>query len=190
MTKEPLQQALGKAFQLGQTYWQQADSDSESDNRKSDVKAATFKQLVTDTEEAIAQPVRPAHGEWLQESNYRAGAKAGYNLGVNENTEDLASLLAARYYPKSAIAQSVPPAVPYAYAIYFPDQQREELVHELDDAVEDMTNDDNHVVTRLYGHPAIAQPVQPINFNEEVLPGTMVKPVKSQPTSPARRIAR
>jgi len=38
--------------------------------------------------------------DWLQESSYRAGAKAGYNLGINENQEGLQALLAAHKYPR------------------------------------------------------------------------------------------
>ena len=40
----------------------------------------------------------------------------------------------------------------YAYAVHFPDQQHEELVHDLDDALEDMTNYE-HAVTKLYALP-------------------------------------
>ena len=39
-------------------------------------------------------------GEWLQESSYRAGAKAGYNLGLFENNKGLADLLEAHHYPR------------------------------------------------------------------------------------------
>lgn len=46
---------------------------------------------------------------------------------------------------------------PFAYAVHFPDQQRGELVHDLDELCEDMTNDENHEVTKLYTHPAPQQ---------------------------------
>ena len=52
--------ALKLAYNLGQRYWQQADSDYESQHVKSDLTAATFKQLFADTETtlraALAQP--------------------------------------------------------------------------------------------------------------------------------------
>ena len=63
MNKELLQQALKRAYQLGQTYWQQADSDSYSQHRKSDETHAIFRLLVSDTLDAlraaIAQPTTP-----------------------------------------------------------------------------------------------------------------------------------
>ena len=37
---------------------------------------------------------------WLQESSYRAGAKAGWNLALAENADGLAALLAAHRYPR------------------------------------------------------------------------------------------
>lgn len=41
---------------------------------------------------------------------------------------------------------------PYAYAVYFPDQPKVELVHDLDDLIDDLTNRP-HVVTKLYTAP-------------------------------------
>ena len=41
--------ALNRAYQLGQTYWQQADSESYSQNAKSDVTAEKFRQLRDET---------------------------------------------------------------------------------------------------------------------------------------------
>ena len=52
-----------------------------------------------------------------------------------------------------------PPAVagePYAYAVYFPDQPTEELVHDLDELCDDLTNRE-HTITKLYATP---QPTQ------------------------------
>ena len=55
-------------------------------------------------------------------------------------------------------AQAEPTAgEPFAYYVYFPDQQRGELVFDLDDVCEDMTNDENHTVTPLY--PAPKEPI-------------------------------
>ncbi len=53
---EALKLALKKAFDLGQRYWQQADSDSPSQWRKTYVTLASFNQLVEDTiREALAE---------------------------------------------------------------------------------------------------------------------------------------
>lgn len=49
MSSEEIRAALRLAFNLGQTYWQQADSDYTSHWKKADVTLAKFKQLVEDT---------------------------------------------------------------------------------------------------------------------------------------------
>lgn len=41
--------ALNRAWHLGQTYWQQADSESFSQHRKADETLAKFRALVADT---------------------------------------------------------------------------------------------------------------------------------------------
>jgi hypothetical protein len=51
-------------------------------------------------EQAISVALEKSN--WLQESSYRAGAKAGYNMGITENQEGLAALLAAHHYPRPA----------------------------------------------------------------------------------------
>lgn len=48
--------ALRKAYLLGQTYWQQADSEYTSQHRKADETQAKFEQLVTDTVAALTSP--------------------------------------------------------------------------------------------------------------------------------------
>ena len=63
MTKEIIEIALKSAFQLGQTYWRQADSDRPKDHDKSDDTMAAFKTLVTNTITNIAQPVQPTKVE-------------------------------------------------------------------------------------------------------------------------------
>jgi hypothetical protein len=50
-------------------------------------------------------------------------------------------------------------AEPYAYAVYFPGQPNEELVHDLDDLCDEMTNRE-HSVVNLYTAPQPAQ--QPV----------------------------
>lgn len=54
---------------------------------------------------------------------------------------------------------------PYAYAVYFPDQPKVELVHELDDLIDDLTNRP-HVVTKLYTAPQ-PEPA-PLSQREEI----------------------
>ena len=49
MTKNQLRAALRYAFQLGQTYWQQADSELYSENKKADKTAELFRLFVDDT---------------------------------------------------------------------------------------------------------------------------------------------
>lgn len=43
---------------------------------------------------------------------------------------------------------------PVAWEVHFPNQQRSELVHDLDDLLDDMTNDTNFLITPVYTHPA------------------------------------
>ena len=52
-TADLVSKALRRAWQLGQTYWQQADSEYQSHWKKADVTQATFDQLVEDTRAAI-----------------------------------------------------------------------------------------------------------------------------------------
>ncbi len=47
--------ALRRAWHLGQTYWQQADSESWSQNKKADETQARFQQLVDETRTAIVE---------------------------------------------------------------------------------------------------------------------------------------
>jgi hypothetical protein len=49
MTEQELITALKQAYYLGQTYWQQADSDYESQHKKADVTQETYIELVKDT---------------------------------------------------------------------------------------------------------------------------------------------
>jgi hypothetical protein len=46
--------AMRRAWQLGQTYWQQADSESYSQNKKADETQHKFDALVDEVREAIA----------------------------------------------------------------------------------------------------------------------------------------
>lgn len=56
MNEQLMQQALKRAFQLGQDYWYQADHESYRENKKSDETLAKFRQLVDETCEALAEP--------------------------------------------------------------------------------------------------------------------------------------
>lgn len=51
--RDTITKAMGKAYQLGQIYWQQADSDFESQHKKADVTAAKFKVLQAEINEEI-----------------------------------------------------------------------------------------------------------------------------------------
>ena len=55
MTEEQLRAALRRAYQLGQTYWQQADSESTSQWKKADVTTAMFRDLVEETVAAMKE---------------------------------------------------------------------------------------------------------------------------------------
>lgn len=49
LTDELITKALRRAFSLGQTYWQQADSDSYKQNAKSDETRQKFETLIAET---------------------------------------------------------------------------------------------------------------------------------------------
>lgn len=51
---EQMREALQRAFDLGQRYWQQADSEYESEHKKADSTHAKYKELVEDTVQALA----------------------------------------------------------------------------------------------------------------------------------------
>lgn len=48
-----LREALQRAFNLGQRYWQQVDSDYQSEHKKADETYQKYKQLVEDTTQAL-----------------------------------------------------------------------------------------------------------------------------------------
>ena len=88
-TADLVSKALRRAWQLGQTYWQQADSEYQSHWKKADATQATFDQLVEDTRAAIltsnseAQPAPSAPSE-------EAAAEMGANGGHVVEAERLA----------------------------------------------------------------------------------------------------
>ena len=76
------------------------------------------------THPAPSQPVQDERSEWLQESAYRAGAAAGFNLGVSEDHEGLERLKSAHAYPKPAAPVELPVmAVISSYAIPVSDKR-------------------------------------------------------------------
>lgn len=61
--QDTVSKALRRAWQLGQTYWQQADSEYTSQHRKADETQGKFYALVEETRTALstaAQPPAPA----------------------------------------------------------------------------------------------------------------------------------
>ena len=54
--------ALRRAWQLGQTYWQQADSEYTSQHRKADETQGKFDALVEETRAALASAAQPPAG--------------------------------------------------------------------------------------------------------------------------------
>jgi hypothetical protein len=55
MTQDELKLALQQAYNLGQTYWQQANSDYASQWHKSDKTKEKFNQLIEDTCQSLTQ---------------------------------------------------------------------------------------------------------------------------------------
>ena len=68
--------ALRKAWQLGQTYWQQADSEYTSQHRKADETQAKFQALVDETRAAILADVTPNVENHRTEAS-EAGRRSG-----------------------------------------------------------------------------------------------------------------
>lgn len=56
---EPIIKALARAWQLGQTYWQQADSDSYRQQDKSDKTRAKYLSLVNEISTLLAASATP-----------------------------------------------------------------------------------------------------------------------------------
>jgi hypothetical protein len=73
-TIDAVAKALRRAWQLGQTYWQQADSESLSQQRKSDVTQALFAGLEQEVEDLLSSaPTAPQVGEkhWTESEPVR-----------------------------------------------------------------------------------------------------------------------
>lgn len=78
---------------------------------------------------------RKRAGAWFTAADMATAAAQGFREG---QAAELAAMRAG--------------GEPYAFAVHFPNDYRIELVHDLDDLVEDMTNNE-HIVTALYTHP-------------------------------------
>ena len=65
-TPETVRKALQRAYSLGQTYWQQADSESFSQNRKADETAAKFQALVEEAVACVLATQRQGEGDGWQ----------------------------------------------------------------------------------------------------------------------------
>jgi hypothetical protein len=98
-----LDQALRRAFILGQTYWQQADSDSYSQNRKSDETRQKFETLVSSM---LSTPA----GQPAQEPDERDPAmdalsdllEISEGIGRAREANDIAATLALRQWRRKA----------------------------------------------------------------------------------------
>lgn len=60
LTDDEIRAAMRRAFNFGQTFWQQADSESNAQNKRADVTYAAFKKLVDDT---VSQAALKREGE-------------------------------------------------------------------------------------------------------------------------------
>ena len=65
---ETMKMALKRAFNLGQTYWQQADSEYTSHWKKADITKASFEQLVEDTCQVIEQTQQAEPVVWMYQN--------------------------------------------------------------------------------------------------------------------------
>lgn len=114
------------------------------------------------------QPVSPDMHRWCA---YVGGMVAHWitsepdahaRLGDDAFEAAIAGIIERRLWamPKTAPQQATPEPVgePYAYAVYFPDQPTEVLVHDLDELTDDLTNR-QHAITELFDRPAAAPAV-------------------------------
>lgn len=83
---DTVSKALRRAYQLGQTYWQQADSESYIQNKKSDETQVRFDALVDDTRAMLAAIV--AH-EALNADAGVMRAPEGWKLVPVEPSKDM-----------------------------------------------------------------------------------------------------
>jgi hypothetical protein len=80
---ETLAQALRRAYHLGQTYWQQADSESYAQNRRSEETQRKFDALVDEVRGALERGARlPLTDEqlWRNDEIMSLNADLGWNM--------------------------------------------------------------------------------------------------------------
>ena len=78
-----LSKALRRAYSLGQTYWQQADSDSYAQNRRSDETQRKFDALVDETRDALF-----AHCKMVAEAEQHACSIAVWMTKMDATADD------------------------------------------------------------------------------------------------------
>ena len=79
--------ALRRAWQLGQTYWQQADSEYTSQHRKADETQGKFDALVEETRAALASAAQPERVPLtdLQIDEFLPLVVAGYSALISDD---------------------------------------------------------------------------------------------------------
>lgn len=81
---------------------------------------------------------------------------------IDKKRDGVKTLAELRRYTTGDLSKAAPQQddqKPYAYAVYFPDQPAAELVHDLDELTDDMTNRE-HQITKLYAAPQEAPAAQ------------------------------
>lgn len=81
---------------------------------------------------------------------------------IDKKRDGVKTLADLRRYTTGDLSKAAPQQddqKPYAYAVYFPDQPTVELVHDLDELTDDLTNRE-HQITKLYAAPQAAPAAQ------------------------------
>jgi hypothetical protein len=136
MSIEAMKKALRRAFNLGQTYWQQADSEYSSHWKKADVTKASFEQLVEETCQAIEQAEKQEPVAWIN-----------WNAATGERT---ISFVQESELASEPLYTSPPPRQPWAgltdedKQIAFDDTQEGGGFWEFADAIEATLRKKNH----------------------------------------------
>jgi hypothetical protein len=97
----------------------------------------------------------------IKAADDQAVDEAGYMLDSNDCIAIVRQEFARATTPR-------PASEPYAYDVYFPGEQRAELVRDLDEILEDLTNLE-HRVTPLYDHTQPAAKPRPQPLTEEYI---------------------
>ncbi|VTU32150.1 hypothetical protein H4CHR_02953 [Variovorax sp. PBS-H4] len=98
--QSPIEKALRRAYQLGQTYWQQADSDSYKLNRLSDETRQKFEELVAESIAAAPQAPSGQQAEPMSE-----GAIVQAALAHNVSSDYAAFRAGVRFAEKALAGQ-------------------------------------------------------------------------------------